>query len=536
MSSATVLLIHGVNSSGEWHETTTKECHGVFDCESVKYRYYHGLAGAVKVYAWPTGLFSMLGLGSLLFDSATVRSTLIIAVLVLCGGVAALAEWDWEKRLVRALMPVLLTVFGVAALLLPGGHERLDIAIGAVVAISLYLDMREYGHPYVSVHIAGIVAIVLLAAATWGVDWLLSRQSTVPLQAALGILALIAVVEPCIRQARAFGFVRKWLKKARDKDPFPHVVAHSLGTYVVGHLINEQERLFLGRVLFTGCGLDRRFPWHRSVGPETSQKCWAVKNYVGGVDIVPVLTGVLRWAWVCFTSPARIPGIIRGTHFLGDYVHWRPLGWAGQRGFRDREPIVHTQASDIACSACAKGAVSAVVHNVRARFAGHSTLNQDAGYQCFQWLPFLWADTPDKFDYWKGICTLGQQAAVALESLQSGVVSPAQIENQNALAQAEQLLLEGPWYWPLNANSLNPGVLKVGRSLRGYVEDIVANFPTKLSVDVDTILKRIPTIVFRKFTAALNEKAQTNPRPEITSLLEPRKTLVAAVCDAINMA
>ena len=55
-------------------------------------------------------------------------------------------------------------------------------------------------------------------------------------------------------------------------------MAHSLGTYVLGHRVNEDERFFLGRVIFTGCVLDRGFPWHENLGGGTLPKFWGVKN------------------------------------------------------------------------------------------------------------------------------------------------------------------------------------------------------------------------------------------------------------------
>lgn len=539
MSIPVVLLIHGVNSRGEWHDRTTRECYGVFECVSIKYRYYHGLFGALKVYAWPTALLLVaIVLTLLLSDDTKIYLAVILCVLIANTLVTLQAEYAWSNGKARFFVPVLYSTLGGAAAFLKG-HSRIAWMVAAVAATSSYLDLREYGHPHVSARVAGIASMAVLAGAAGGTYWLLDQPSVLPLWVTFVTLLVLMVVEPWIRQALAFSFVRNSIKEVRERDPFhpfPHVVAHSLGTYLTGHILNEEERPLLGRVIFTGCVLDRKFPWYKNVGPEAQQKFWAVKNYVGGIDVVPVFTGSLRTVWVLLTSPARIPGIIRGTEFIGNLLHWRPLGWAGQRGFRDREPVVHSLPADTMCPMCVPGGNSAAVHNVRARFAGHSTINGDADYQCFQWLPFLWADSPVKFDYWKALCTLGHQAATALQGqIRGGVLTSEQIVNQNALADAEHRLLSGPWYWPLNGNWLSQGGLVAGRPLRAYVEEIVDGFDTRPNVSVDVLLRRVPVIIFQKFAVALAERKSSTPRANIMALLEPRKVLVAAVCDAINM-
>ncbi len=474
MLNPVVLLIHGVSSTGEWYDTTIKECHGLFECVPIKYRYYHGwITGALKVYVWPTALLLILIAATLLlFDSTTIQLAVVLGVLV-ANTLLAMhaeydwfkeAEYDWPKELVLFLVPVLYAVLGFAATLFFSGHLRIACTLAAVVATSIYLDLREYGHPFVSISQAGVASMVVLAVTSWCVYWVLDQPVRTPLKVTLAVLIGLAIVEPYIRRALAFRFVRNRIMAVRARDAFPHVVAHSLGTYLTGHILNEEERLFLGRVIFTGCVLDRSFPWHQNVGPATQQKCWAVKNYVGGGDFIPVFTGLLRSAWVILTWPSRLPGITRGTEFVANFVRWRALGWAGQQGFHDRETIVHSQRADTICGICVPGSISAAVHNVGARFAGHSTLNKDADYQCFQWLPFLWTDSADKFDYWKGICTIGNQAATALEGqAASATVTPERVENQNALAQAERKLLDGPWYWPLNNNWLSHDEPLTGR-------------------------------------------------------------------------
>ena len=286
----------------------------------------------------------------------------------------------------------------------------------------------------------------------------------------------------------------------------------------------------LGRVIFTGCVLDRRFPWHENVGLGTPRKCWAVKNYVGGLDFVPILTSLLRAVWVLFTLPFRLPMLKSSTEFVGRFMRWRPLGAAGQRGFSNRDGVVHSQDADVTCEVCAEGA-RAVVHNVKSRFSGHSTINQDADYQCFQWLPFLWGDSPDKFDYWKGICWIGHEALVALEGVAPGQATPEAVELRLALHNATQRLLAGPWYWPLNTEQPD-AVTGQGRPMRDYVEQILNQLPGTGKPSVEAVLQRVPTLIFIKFAEALTARQQLDANPLVTGLLEPRRALIASVCEA----
>src|SRR3990167_5629838 len=111
MSNPLVLLVHGVNSTGEWHETTVTECHGLFQCIPIKYRYYHGLTGPFKVYVWPTALALMAAIGALLyFDTSRERLAVILPVLVVTGIIVMWAEWEWNRRISSLLVPLLYSV------------------------------------------------------------------------------------------------------------------------------------------------------------------------------------------------------------------------------------------------------------------------------------------------------------------------------------------------------------------------------------------------------------------------------------------
>jgi hypothetical protein len=166
------------------------------------------------------------------------------------------------------------------------------------------------------------------------------------------------------------------------------------------------------------------------------------------------------------------------------------------------------------------------VHNIRARFAGHGSLNDDPNYQVFHWLPCLWGDTPDKFDWWKENCRIGYDALTALKGIPRAAFAPEAIEHRLALRTAERNLIEGPWYFPLT--ELDERAVVRGRTLRAYVEDILNSMELVPKPDVDEILKRVPVYVFSNVAEALKEKKKQDGNERKIALLEPRKALFTA--------
>ncbi len=61
MSRNAVLMVHGVNSTLEWAGTAKKVLEPHFECQLLRYRYFHSLWGPIKVYFWPTALLSIVG-------------------------------------------------------------------------------------------------------------------------------------------------------------------------------------------------------------------------------------------------------------------------------------------------------------------------------------------------------------------------------------------------------------------------------------------------------------------------------------------
>jgi hypothetical protein len=506
MADPCVLLIHGVNTRGEWHDTMVKESRGLFDCVPIKYRYYHGLTGPVKVYVWPAAVFLFAAVSVLKWcDRPTPAKWWLYGVLI--ANVLLVAETDvaWSARTRKGLneyfrsfkenwrcvlAPLAFFVVATTSIFLETDPSASIVA--AIIAISIYLDGREYGDPTVSALRAFEIAAVVGAISNWLVDLLLKSGTAQTYTWTLVAIGLAAIIEPWYRRRCAFRAVKTRIGQVRETHPRPHVIAHSLGTYISGHLLNEHDRLSLGRVIFTGSVLDQKFPWHRIVGAETRDGCCLVKNYIGGVDIVPALTGLLRSAWVFLTCLMRLPGIVRVTQWLGKLLRWRPLGWVGILGFRDREPVVHTQLYDTICEKCAQIGTSVPIHNVRSRFGGHSTMNEDSEYHFYQWLPFLWGQSPKEFDYWKELCRAGNAAKLIIDRHPPGAMKPEVALARQNLSAAEQALLDGIWFWPSNPEFPRRARECKGRRLFDYIRAIREAMLSPTNLTDDDFARRVP--------------------------------------------
>jgi hypothetical protein len=258
-----------------------------------------------------------------------------------------------------------------------------------------------------------------------------------------------------------------------------------------------------------------------------------LKNYAGGVDVVPVLTGVLRYCWVAMTCWARLPGVVIATRWLGKVFRWRPLGWAGILGFRERTQVVHTLPTDMLCEGCIHAGRLAPVHNVRARFAGHSTLNLDAEYHFYQWLPFFWGQSPKEFDYWKELLRIGQVALQTIDQHPADDVSPEVVAARQALSTAEHALLGENWYWPEFPDFPGRERVCAGRKLKAYIEGKLQHVHVPAGMNLDDFERRVPAVMCRRFSEALLERDTETPREHVIRCLQPDVLLTVSICDVI---
>jgi hypothetical protein len=402
--------------------------------------------------------------------------------------------------------------------------------VAALIGIAFFLDLREYSPKQLScLSLIGLPVLMMVCVGYLVYNNLFARQSLTSSFWIVLVVTALGIVEPFWRGNLAFARVQQAMKEACRQYPHPFVISHSLGTYLTGHVLRETPELRLGRILFTGCVLDRRYLWKQIVPPQR-RGLIAVTNYVGRRDLVPLATGCLRDLWVALTLvPFRCPwpGI---AEFFGRLTTWRPLGMAGFRGFVTCRHLVHTQLPTAPCDACRREGQLAWVHNVDHGFACHSTLNKEKSFQSWSWLPCLWGMSADEFDEWATLCRLGHYyAQPALDAL-GQPVQPYQPQNPDGLSHCERELTQRLWSWPIVPEELSP---IAGRALDRYVVDIVDTVPGA-AVSAG-LMKRLPKFVFNTVDEAW-EKSQRTEDMNLETLerLHPQVALRYAVFQALR--
>ncbi len=231
--------------------------------------------------------------------------------------------------------------------------EPWALAGAAVALLALYMFNIAVGSPLERTRWHGLSLMTLI-------EWLI-------LAVGVGAGLWLAFT----RRERAFAEARSQIERATTGGVSTHVIAHSLGTYLTCRALREVSGLKLKRVVYVGSVVKRRFQWDALTG----RRLEALRNEVGGKDLVVVLAGFARWLF-----------------FVSD------LGWAGWRGFRGPSSAIHDcPESDIPCPTCTISAVPAAIHNTRCPYDKHNTLFLSAFHAARFWLPFLWGYDPAYF-------------------------------------------------------------------------------------------------------------------------------------------
>jgi hypothetical protein len=529
-----LLMIHGVNSTLEWSPTAFRVLDPHFRCQLVRYRYFHTPWGPVNVYIWPAALLLLIAyclatmphLPSLIryqsdggwnwtanlagargWQAAALGPLTVL--LIAEAFIVTRGEVQWMKRVENKNPvwgpPVLFGLVGVGGAIFGGHPWQWVFPVAAITGVALFLDLREYSARPLSLYALIGVPCVVMGLVGWLVYDLFTRHSLTPsVWIMLSILAL-GIVEPFWRGNLAFAKLKEAIERAREEYPEPFVVCHSLGTYFTAHIFRETPQLRLGRVLFTGCVVDRRFPWNQ-VLPPARDDLISVSNYIGGIDPVSFATGILRDCWVCLTLPFR-SRFCDSTHWLGKLTTWRPLGSAGIWGFRLWPNIVHTQLPTAPCNACLVANERAWVHNINHGWARHSTLNKDKSFQSFSWLPLLWGMSSVEFDQWLTVCRLGSlHGRPALDAMDQPV-EPYAPQNPDGLSKFEGAVLQRLWSWPIAIDAVDALAPIAGRRLQDYVADILKTIP-HAGVSASQIMNRLPKFVFDTVDGAWMESTK----------------------------
>lgn len=306
---------------------------------------------------------------------------------------------------------------------------------------------------------------VVLAVAAWlfltGPERLVAVASIVVLGVALARWRAGALL------TSALDFVVEGLseKLGADSRP-PHLIAHSLGSWLSMNAAARFAGVPFARVVLCGCVLPRSFDWDTLLGTGASAapRLDMVRNEMGLKDPVPRLAGMF----------SRL-----APHF----------GSAGLDGFVDRDGVVHSlRRPDEACPQCT-GAPVAPVHNVPLPRAGHSTMFV-GGIQCkTAWVPFLFGYDPGEYRYFVDRCRrIGESADAAF----------ARVE--------EAALFTQEWIWAKGS--------LVGRGMHLLHEIAPSAYADPDAADIVLVALG----VFRRTVTAALLAADTNPRPVYRAL------------------
>lgn len=300
--------------------------------------------------------------------------------VLLVHGIRTDAYWQTEtaELLVPFFKPVLIRYseyryLGALAL----ACEPMVLAVGLAVSIALLVAIEDASrYP--------LVAVLLLLTAYVGF-----RLRLVRLGRALRV------------------FARRFDDEARSAGS-PHVIAHSLGTYLTVHALAVFPGVRLDRLILCGCVLPREYGW---TGLYQAQlpRVRGVRNETGLSDWIPKVARKL-------------------SRFAPEF------GNAGSAGFAGPPTDVHNLAAG--SPICNDGGVGchAFLHNVPLEF-GHSTYFQGGGHFEWSWLPYLLKH--DAFE-WAKFHDLCADAAEAKRN------------SDPSLAAFERAILDHSWQWARN--------------------------------------------------------------------------------------
>jgi hypothetical protein len=244
--------------------------------------------------------------------------------------------------------------------------------------LSPFFEYRPIEYPqYQAPAISAVIKVLLAPVAFWSAValailqvvlllWLRTHGSARNIlmwfPAMLALVSFgVGIVLAFFRREKAFLAVRRQVEAAVASGKTVHVVAHSLGTYMAARVLEEIEGIKMGRVIFVGSVVRRRFPWDRY----TSARLHAVRNEIGTRDAVVVLAGLVK----C--------------------LNWR-LGWAGWWGFKGSPAVVHTSGDCTTCGPCSVSDNPVPVHNTVSRLYKHNDHFLGPLHAYRFWLPFLW--------------------------------------------------------------------------------------------------------------------------------------------------
>lgn len=321
-------------------------------------------------------------------------------------------------------MRTILTIHGVGVL---GGRGPWQEPISRVLGPHFEFEKMKYGHyRWLGLFTSVIEPWALLAG--WLVMFVWWRE--VPGRPLW--LSLLAVVPFSVAAAfiRRVACARFFMKRT-SSTPYrlkPHVIAHSMGTHILGIALRKSPTARIARVILTGCVLPTNYPWEA-----IRYRFEHVLNEVGREDIVP-----------------RMAGIAKDLRVLP-----RTFGPSGKDGFEEKPGFIHSvREPELKCPLCQAEGIVARIHNVIWP-SGHSGTLTPA-HAARYWAPWLWGMEPPEYGRWLELCLLAGEHY--------------QEQNWPKLAVVEAELINSEWSWTQT------------RTLMAYISHLVEAHPKRVKV------------------------------------------------------
>jgi hypothetical protein len=294
------------------------------------------------------------------------------------------------------------------------------------IAPVLYPHFRPVSVKYPYYRWLGPLDLILepYVLAAGAVGWFFSRffersRQIVDTHATLLLVVwlLLAVSITFLRLGNALSRVRKEVSHAIAAGAQPHIIAHSLGSFLVGRALWRIPPMRAHRIVLAGCVLKRRFDWEGLLRAK-ADAFDAIRNEVSGKDWVAWAAKFLRWRFWDFGS-------------------------AGRKGFLGNDAFVHdVNEHSEACSHCLAASAPARVHNFISPHLGHSGVLETSDFASNYWLPFFLEIEPSEFHLFLRVCS---GIVVGLPLTVSGGAA-GKLEDEQFKKIAAKLLFQ-KWSW-----------------------------------------------------------------------------------------
>lgn len=165
-----------------------------------------------------------------------------------------------------------------------------------------------------------------------------------------------------VRRSRAIRFIKRRIDPEIQFDRRPSVIAHSMGTLLLGDFLQRYREARFGRIVLVGSVMDSRYDWE-SVALASPPSVEAVRNEVSQED-----------------------GVVSRVQLARRFI--AGLGDSGISGFRPSR-AVHPRFDAVEkCPRCRHGRI-ALVHNPVSPHGTHDHWEHGVSHACNVWLPFL---------------------------------------------------------------------------------------------------------------------------------------------------